>query len=158
MFHVPLKLWMNKPNRSAPVSDDAMKVPSLRKAIMNSMPSSSIHDHCPKKSSVVGAIRSMAAATSAGMSAAGSKIVAASLVVSTIVLLYLVWHYFIDDELTLGYISAGIVAPQVYVLYQLIVSREKKGLHLASRTMKIVMFAGIIYSLLVKAIITWNLI
>jgi len=88
----------------------------------------------------------------------GSKIVAASLVVITIVLLYLVWHYFIDDELTLGYISAGIVAPQVYVLYQLIVSREKKGLHLASRTMKIVMFAGIIYSLLVKAIITWNLI
>jgi len=87
-----------------------------------------------------------------------SKIVAAILVVFTIISLYLVWYFFINDKLTLGYITAVIVAPLIYVLYQLIASREKKDMHIASRTMKIVMFAGILYSLFVKAILTWNLI
>jgi 4-hydroxybenzoate polyprenyltransferase len=87
-----------------------------------------------------------------------SKIVAASLVIITIASLYLVWHFFVNDKITLIYISAAIVAPLIFILYQLVISREKKDLHLASRTMKIVMFAGILYSVLVKAIITWNLV
>jgi 4-hydroxybenzoate polyprenyltransferase len=87
-----------------------------------------------------------------------SKIVAISLIIITIVSLYLVWHFFVNDKITLVYISAAIVAPLLYVIYLLAVSTEKVLLHRAANIMKIVMLAGILYSLLVKAIITWNLV
>jgi 4-hydroxybenzoate polyprenyltransferase len=87
-----------------------------------------------------------------------SKIVAISLIIITIVSLFLVWHFFVNDKITLVYISAAIVAPLLYVIYLLVVSTDKVLLHRAATIMKIVMLAGILYSLLVKAIITWNLV
>jgi len=87
-----------------------------------------------------------------------SKIVAISLIIITIVSLFLVWHFFVNDKITVVYISAAIVAPLIYVIYMLAVSTDKALLHRAATIMKIVMLAGILYSLLVKAIVTWNLV
>jgi hypothetical protein len=64
----------------------------------------------------------------------------------------------VNDKITLVYISAAIVAPLIYVIYMLAVSTDKALLHRAATIMKIVMLAGILYSLLVKAIVTWNLV
>lgn len=87
-----------------------------------------------------------------------SKILSICLIIITIVLLFLVWHFFLSDKYTLIYLSAAVVIPLLFVIYQLIVSKNKKQLHLASRTMKIIMLAGVLYSVLVKFIITWNLV
>jgi 4-hydroxybenzoate polyprenyltransferase len=86
-----------------------------------------------------------------------SKIVAISLIIITLVMLYLAWFFFANNKITLIYLSAAIMLPLIYVLFQVAFSRYKKQLHYASNFMKIVMLAGILYSLVVKAIITWNL-
>ena len=87
-----------------------------------------------------------------------SKIIVAFISVITIVLLYFVWYNYLHDRITLIYLTATIVLPHLYVLYLLFRSRNKRELHSASNLMKIIMFAGILYSLVVKAILTWNLI
>jgi 4-hydroxybenzoate polyprenyltransferase len=86
-----------------------------------------------------------------------SRIVAASLIIITIGLLYIVWYFAINDTITLIYISLLIVIPLMVIIYQLLISRKQKQLHTASLLMKIVMLAGILYSVVVKAILTWNL-
>jgi len=87
-----------------------------------------------------------------------SKIVSICLIIITIVLLYLAWHFFINDTITLIYVNVLIVVPLFYVTYYLLAGNEHKQLHRASRMMKIVMLTGILYSVLVRAILTWNLI
>jgi 4-hydroxybenzoate polyprenyltransferase len=86
-----------------------------------------------------------------------AKIVSICLIIITIILLYLTWHFFISDIITLVYLSAAIVLPLLFVLYKLVISSEKKQLHSASSVMKIVMITGILYSVVVKIILTWNL-
>jgi 4-hydroxybenzoate polyprenyltransferase len=86
-----------------------------------------------------------------------AKIVSISLAIITIILLYLAWHFFINDTITLVYISVMVVLPLLYVIYKLAGSSEKKQLHGASSIMKIVMLTGILYSVVVKIILTWNL-
>jgi len=86
-----------------------------------------------------------------------SRIVAASLIIITIGLLYIVWYFAINDKITLIYISLLIVIPLMVINNQLLISRKQKQLHTASLLMKIVMLAGILYSVVVKAILTWNL-
>ena len=87
-----------------------------------------------------------------------TKIVSVCLIVLTIILLYLTWHFFISDVITLIYISVAIVLPLLFVIYKLVRSSEKRQLHSASSIIKIVMSTGLLYSLVAKAIITWNLI
>ncbi|NMC39521.1 MAG: UbiA family prenyltransferase [Bacteroidales bacterium] len=87
-----------------------------------------------------------------------SKILSVCLIIITIVLLFLVWYFFLSDKYTLIYLATAIVIPLLYVIYQLIISKNRQQLHLASRIMKIIMLAGVLYSLLVKFIITWNLV
>lgn len=87
-----------------------------------------------------------------------SKILSVCLIIITIVLLLLVWYFFLADRYTLIYISLFIVLPLFYVIYQLIVSKGRKQLHIASTMMKLIMLAGVLYSVLVKYIITWNLV
>ncbi len=65
--------------------------------------------------------------------------------------------FFLNDRITLIYISCAIVIPLLYVVYQLIVTVSKKQLHIASRTMKIIMIAGILYSVVAKVILDQNL-
>jgi 4-hydroxybenzoate polyprenyltransferase len=87
-----------------------------------------------------------------------SKIVAISLIIITIALLYFVWFFFINDKITLIYLSAVIALPLLYVIFQLAISKTRRELHSASRMMKLIMLAGILYSVVVKVIITWNLV
>jgi 4-hydroxybenzoate polyprenyltransferase len=86
-----------------------------------------------------------------------SKIVSVCLIVLTILLLYLTWFFFIYDIITLVYLTAGIVLPLIFVVYLVFKSQNRKQLHSASTLMKIVMLTGILYSVAVKAILTWNL-
>lgn len=86
-----------------------------------------------------------------------TKIVSACLILVTLALLYLVWFFFINDTITLIYISVAVAAPLLFVIYLLIISRSRRQLHSASRIMKIVMLTGILYSVVVKLIITYNL-
>jgi len=87
-----------------------------------------------------------------------SKIIAISLLFITIVLLYLVWFFFVHDWLTLVYISAAIVVPLLIVIYMVASGASKKQIHGASNLIKAAMLTGILYSLVVKAIITLNLV
>jgi 4-hydroxybenzoate polyprenyltransferase len=92
-----------------------------------------------------------------------SKIVSICLITLTIIMLYLVWHFFVNDTITLIYVTVMIVLPLLFVIFKLIKSSEKKQLHSASRIMKIVMLTGVLYSVVVKVLIaakvllTWTL-
>ena len=86
-----------------------------------------------------------------------AKIISVGLVVITITLLYLIWYLFINDIITLIYLSVAIVLPLGYVIFKVVISNNRKQLHNASSIMKVVMLTGILYSLVVKVILTWNL-
>jgi 4-hydroxybenzoate polyprenyltransferase len=86
-----------------------------------------------------------------------AKIVSVCLIIITVIMLYLAWHFFINDNLTLIYISIAVVLPLLFVLYKVVKSNEKKELHSASSMMKVVMITGVLYSVVVKVILTWNL-
>jgi 4-hydroxybenzoate polyprenyltransferase len=87
-----------------------------------------------------------------------AKIVSVCLIIFTIALLYLTWYFLINDIITLSYISVAVVLPLLYVIYKLVISSDRVQLHSASSIMKIVMLTGILYSVVVKVILTWNLI
>jgi 4-hydroxybenzoate polyprenyltransferase len=87
-----------------------------------------------------------------------SKIVAVSLIIMTLALLYIVWYFFVNDKITLIYLSAVIALPLLFVIFQLLISKTRRQLHSASSLMKIIMLAGILYSMVVKVIIKWNLV
>jgi 4-hydroxybenzoate polyprenyltransferase len=87
-----------------------------------------------------------------------ARILSICLIIITLTMLYLVWHFFLSDKYTLIYLSVAIAIPLLTIIYQLIVSSNKQQLHYASRMMKIVMVAGVLYSVLVKYILTWNLV
>jgi 4-hydroxybenzoate polyprenyltransferase len=86
-----------------------------------------------------------------------ARIISVGLMIITIALLYLIWFLFINDIITLVYLSVAIVLPLLYVIFKVVVSSDRKQLHYASSIMKIVMLTGILYSVVVKAILTWNL-
>jgi 4-hydroxybenzoate polyprenyltransferase len=86
-----------------------------------------------------------------------SKIVSICLIAVTIIMLYLTWHFFINDKITLIYLTVAVVLPLFYVICKLLLSSEKRQLHSASRIMKLVMLTGVLYSVVVKVILTWNL-
>jgi 4-hydroxybenzoate polyprenyltransferase len=86
-----------------------------------------------------------------------SKIVSVCLIIITVGLLYLAWYFFVNDRITLIYLSAAVVLPLLYVIYKVAISKNREQLHSASSIMKIVMLTGILYSVVVKVILTWNL-
>jgi 4-hydroxybenzoate polyprenyltransferase len=86
-----------------------------------------------------------------------SKIVVISLTLITFAMLYLIWYFFLNDIITLVYLTVGVAAPLAFVIFQMIISKSRKQLHSASSLMKIVMLTGILYSVVVKIIITYNL-
>jgi len=86
-----------------------------------------------------------------------AKIVTLSLIVITISLLYLTWYLFINDLITVSYLSVAIVLPLLIVVYKVFTGRERKQMHSASLLMKVAMITGILYSVVVKIILTWNL-
>ena len=86
-----------------------------------------------------------------------ARVVSICLIIITIVLLYLTWYFFINDKITLIYISAAIVVPFLLTIYKVITGSNRKQLHYASSIMKIAMLSGILYSVVVKVILSWNL-
>jgi 4-hydroxybenzoate polyprenyltransferase len=81
-----------------------------------------------------------------------SKIVSICLIFVTLLMLYVVWFFYLNDLITLIYISTAIALPMVYIIFQIIISKSRKQLHSASRIMKFVMLSGILYSVVVKII------
>jgi 4-hydroxybenzoate polyprenyltransferase len=86
-----------------------------------------------------------------------SKIVSICLIIITVILLYLTWYFLINDIITFIYITAAVVLPLIFVIYKVVISANRKQLHNASSLMKIVMITGILYSVVVKVLLTWNL-
>jgi hypothetical protein len=76
------------------------------------------------------------------------------LLAATITLLYLVWFKHLHDMITLVYISLLLAVPMIVVIIRVLGGRDKKHLHFASLLMKLVMLAGILYSLVAGAIIS----
>jgi 4-hydroxybenzoate polyprenyltransferase len=86
-----------------------------------------------------------------------SKILTIVLIIITLIMLYAVWYFFLSDYITLVYISALVALPLVYIIYLLIKTHSRKHMHSASNLMKYVMLAGILYSIVVKIILNYNL-
>jgi len=72
----------------------------------------------------------------------------------TVALLYFIWAIFLHDTITLIYITLLLTIPFVAVIYKVLTGKDKDQFHLASRLMKLIMVAGILYSLVAGAIIT----
>jgi 4-hydroxybenzoate polyprenyltransferase len=87
-----------------------------------------------------------------------SKIIVTSLIIATLTLLYIIWYLFISDIVTLGYLTLMVAFPLVFVIYRVIISKNRTQLHSASRIMKIIMLTGILYSVVVKVLLTYNLV
>lgn len=82
------------------------------------------------------------------------RVVVVMLALTTVILLYFVWSRYVNDKITLIYISLLLALPLSFVIYRVVTAREKQHLHLASSIMKLVMLFGILYSLVAGAIIT----
>jgi len=82
------------------------------------------------------------------------RVIVVLLSVVTVALLYYVWSRHLRDTITLVYISLLLAVPLVAVIVRVLTSGEKKHLTLASRLMKLIMLAGILYSLVAGAIIS----
>lgn len=83
----------------------------------------------------------------------GSKIVTIALIVIIIALLLSVWHFHLHDMLTIIYIAAALIVPLVIASVFIIRGSKQRDFHLGSLWIKIVMLAGISYSLIVLFII-----
>lgn len=87
-----------------------------------------------------------------------AKVISVILIAFTVVLLFIIWHSYLNDRITLIYISTAVVIPLVYVIYLLLTGSDKRQFHSASRMMKIIQLAGILYSVVVKLILDKNLV
>jgi 4-hydroxybenzoate polyprenyltransferase len=87
-----------------------------------------------------------------------TKIVTICLIVITIAMLCLSWFFFVTDYVTLIYLSVLVVIPLIIVVYLVIKSTSRRQLHSASRLMKIIMLTGILYSVVVRLLVTYNLV
>jgi 4-hydroxybenzoate polyprenyltransferase len=88
----------------------------------------------------------------AGLTA--SKIVVLVLSLSTLFLLYLICLKYLNDKITLAYVSLFVALPFIVVIFRVITAKEKHHYHRASSFMKLIMLAGILYSLVAGGIIT----
>jgi len=86
-----------------------------------------------------------------------SKAVVTALISITLILIYLIWYLFINDIITFFYITIAVSLPLCYIIYLVLVSRTGKELHRASNLMKLVMITGLLYSVVVKIIVSNNL-
>lgn len=78
-----------------------------------------------------------------------TKIFVYSLMAAVLILLYyfVTLIHFPQDTITLHYYFIAIVAPFVFTFYQLLKASDSKGFHKAATTLKLVMLAGILYSI-----------
>ncbi len=83
-----------------------------------------------------------------------TRIIVIILSVITIFLLYSIWFRHLSDITTLAYITLLIFAPFIWVMIKVMISKTRDDLHKASRMMKVIMLAGILYSVVAGAIIS----
>ena len=86
-----------------------------------------------------------------------SRIVAISLIIITLGSIYLMWYFVLNDMITFIYLTVAVAAPLAFVIFQLIAGKSRNQFHSAGSIMNIVMVTGILYSVIVKIIITFNL-
>jgi len=86
-----------------------------------------------------------------------SRIVVALLLASIIGSLYLAWVFILSDLLTLIYISVALAVPLLVVLCMVVTGKCKRRFHDASSLMKYTMLAGLIYTAIVKIILSKGL-
>jgi 4-hydroxybenzoate polyprenyltransferase len=83
-----------------------------------------------------------------------SRVIVIFLCMAALFMLYYICLSYLSDTITLAYISILIALPLIWVIIRMITGKEKRQLHSASRIMKGIMLAGILYSLVAGAIIT----
>ncbi len=84
-----------------------------------------------------------------------SRYVVATLSLLTVAALYLAWWFYITDLYTLGYITVALAIPLASVSVMMVIGRGEGYLRIAGRLMKAVMFAGILYTAVVKIILSY---
>ena len=75
----------------------------------------------------------------------------------TIALLYVIWRLYVFDWITFAYITIAVVAPLVIAVIVLFKDKENERVHHVSSLLKIVMLTGVCYSVIVKLILSLNL-
>lgn len=86
-----------------------------------------------------------------------TKFVVAALLFITVLGLYFIWFTFIHDVITLCYLTITIAIPLLFACLTLFKEVEKKSIRLTSRIIKVVMVTGILYCVVVKFILSSNL-
>ncbi len=86
-----------------------------------------------------------------------SVIIAVSLVFVTLILLYLIWYFYINDIITFLYLTITVALPLCSVIVLLLAGNKEGKYRLASTIMKVVMLTGLLYSVVAKIIISFNL-
>jgi len=84
-----------------------------------------------------------------------SKVIVVSLILFTIATLYFVYFKYLNNILSLIYINCILVIPQIWLIYKIIIAKDKNDYHNANFLSKIVMLLGVLYSLL--ALYNFNL-
>jgi len=87
-----------------------------------------------------------------------ARIIAVVLTALTIIMLYAVWKMFLNDNITLIYLSVAVVVPLLLVIRHLVSSPGKSQLHSASTLMKAAQCTGVLYSVVVKLILDLSLV
>jgi len=86
-----------------------------------------------------------------------TRIIVTGLVIGIIILLYIVWGLFVNDLVTLAYMTLAVVLPQLLIIFMVLTGRGRKHFHTASSVMKIVMLTGLLYMVVVKIILSMGL-
>lgn len=88
------------------------------------------------------------------MGVTNSKIIVITLLLTTIFSLLYLNVTFLSDKYTFFYFILLLIIPLIYLIYNVITSSSKKDYHRASNLNKIIMLAGILYSLLANFLIS----
>ncbi|OFX83178.1 MAG: hypothetical protein A2W99_12865 [Bacteroidetes bacterium GWF2_33_16] len=86
-----------------------------------------------------------------------SKVILASFIIFTLFSLLYAYFRFLTGPITLIYFLVFLIVPLIVLLYKLIIAETKNEYHSASRLSKMIMLAGILYSLVANYIINQTL-
>ena len=86
-----------------------------------------------------------------------TKVIVVSFIIFAIFSLLYAYFRFLTDYITLIYFIVFLIIPLILLLYKIIIAETKNEYHSASRLSKLIMLAGILYSLVANFIINQNL-
>lgn len=78
-----------------------------------------------------------------------TRLIVIILICITIAALLFVYFSFLDDPITIWYFIVALILPMLYLIFRLIRAKEKKDYTFSSLLTKIIMLAGLVYSLVV---------